>query len=133
MIKDTLHLIISGHHLDPVDFPPLLCLDNVRHVKKQLLTLYKAIYLKARLEQRLLEQKQIQHHIQLRCTNYDKDLTKMIDSILNREKRTILLDRLIIKDPIHGQMLITDPQTIQTHAVQHFQQYTLPHTVPPKM
>ncbi len=57
----------------------------------------------------------------------------MIDSILNREKRTILLDRLIIKDPIHGQMLIMNPQTIQTHAMQHFQQYALPYTASPQM
>ncbi len=45
----------------------------------------------------------------------------MIDSILNREKRTIVLDRLLYKDPIHGSVLITDAQSIQKHAVLHFQ------------
>ena len=133
LIKDTLHLILSEHHLDPVDFPPILQLDNVKQVKKQLLTIYKEVYLKARLEQRIIEQKQIQHHIQLRCTNYDEDLTKMIDSILNRAKQTIVLDRIIVKDPVHGQILITDPKHIQTYAVQHFQQYALPPTAPPQM
>src|SRR6266498_2261015 len=57
----------------------------------------------------------------------------MIDSILNREKRSIMLDRLLYKDPVHGNVLITDTQTIQKHAVTHFQQYTLLHTTPPQM
>ncbi len=54
----------------------------------------------------------------------------MIDSIFNREKRTIVLDRLLVKDPVHDQVLLTDPQTIQQHAVLHFQQYALPPTAP---
>jgi len=76
MIKATLQVLISEHRLDTVDFPPLLQQENVRQVKKQLLTIYRAVYLKAHLEQRLLEQKQIQHHIQLRCINYDEDPPK---------------------------------------------------------
>ncbi len=34
MIKATLQIFISEHRLDSVDFPSLLQLDNVRHVKK---------------------------------------------------------------------------------------------------
>jgi len=119
--KATILLIIAEQYIDPVDFPPLLNQDNIRLVKKNLLSIYRKLYLKARLEQRLLEHKQIQHHIQLRCNNYDEDLTKMIDSILNRSKRTIVLDRLLVKDPVHGSVLITDVHQIQQHAVQHFQ------------
>ncbi len=44
----------------------------------------------------------------------------MIDSILNRERRSIVLDRLLYKDPVQGNILITDASTIQRHAVQHF-------------
>ncbi len=66
-----------------VDFPPILHADNVRPVKKQLLSIYRQIYLKAHLERRQIEQQQIRYNIQQRCTNYDEDLTKMIDSILN--------------------------------------------------
>ncbi len=57
----------------------------------------------------------------------------MIDSILNRERRRIVLDRLIYKDPVHSSILITDPHTIQKHAIQHFQQYAIPHTAPVPM
>jgi len=45
----------------------------------------------------------------------------MIDSILNRERRRIVLDRLLIKDPAHGNVLITDPAAIKQQAAQHFQ------------
>ena len=131
--EDTIQQIITEHHLNPVTFPGILTDANVRLVKRQLIVIYKLVYHKARLEQRLLEQKQIQHHIQLRCNNYDEDLTKMIDSILSREKRSIILDRLLYKDLVHGNFLITDAKTIQQHAIKHFQQYAIPLTAPPPM
>ena len=55
----------------------------------------------------------------------------MIDSILNQEKRSIVLDRLLYKDPVHGSFLITDAKIIQQHAIKHFQQYAIPQTAPP--
>ncbi len=85
------------------------------------------------MEQRSIEHNQIQQNIELRCHNYDENLIRMIDSILSREKRSITLDRLLYKDPIHGNILITDATTIQQHAVKHFQQYALPQTAPPSM
>ncbi len=57
----------------------------------------------------------------------------MIDSILNRERKSIVLDRLIYKDPVHGNVLITDTTTIKKHAAQHFQQYAFPQTIPSPM
>ncbi len=114
-------------------FSQTLNKDNVRPTKKLLLSIYKTIYRKASLKQRHIEHSQIQRNIKLRCTNYDENLTRMIDSILNREKRSIILDRLLVKDPVHSQFLITDVTTIKQHAVQHFQQYALPLTDPPPM
>ena len=57
----------------------------------------------------------------------------MIDSILNRKRRSIILDRLLYKDPVHGNVLIMNTHTIQQHAISHFQQYALPQTAPPLM
>ncbi len=57
----------------------------------------------------------------------------MIDSILNRKKQSIILDRLLYKDLVYGNILITNLTTIQKHAVHHFQQYALPKTAPPPM
>ncbi len=57
----------------------------------------------------------------------------MIDSILNRDRKRIVLDRLLITDPVHGKVLVTDPTTIKQHAAHHFQQYALPQTTVPPM
>ncbi len=45
----------------------------------------------------------------------------MIDSILNRERKRIVLDHLLYKDPVHGNVLITDAETIKQQAAKHFQ------------
>jgi len=132
-IKDTVNTIINEHQVDPVDLPAQIHKDNVRSIKKLLLATYKLIYHKARLERSRLEQSQIQYNIKLRCSNYDNDLTKMIDSILNREKKRIVLDRLLYTDPVHGNVLITDADTIKQHVAHHFQQFALPQTNPPPM
>jgi len=45
----------------------------------------------------------------------------MLDSLLNRTKRIIKLDRLIIKDDFDNKMLITDLTQIKTATIYHFQ------------
>ena len=75
--------IILEHQLETVVFLPSLTAENVRPIKKLLLSIYKTIYRKARLEQRSIEYTQIQRNIKLRCINYNDNLTRMIDSILN--------------------------------------------------
>ena len=57
----------------------------------------------------------------------------MIDSILNRERRRIVFDRLLYKDPELGHILLTDATAIKQHAAHHFQQYALSQTNPPPM
>ncbi len=69
---------------------------------------YHHTYAKAKYDQQQVELRQIQRNIELRCVNYDLDPMAVIDSLLNREKRRIVLDRLVIKDPNHGNILITE-------------------------
>ena len=57
----------------------------------------------------------------------------MIDSILNRERKSIVLDHLIYKDPVHDNVFITNATTIKKHAAQHFQQYVLFQIASPPM
>ena len=86
MHNKTVQQLINIHKLEPVDLPLTITATNVRQIKKHLLTIYKLIYQKAQLERRQMDQLQIQHNIKLRCSNYEENLIKMIDSILNREK-----------------------------------------------
>ncbi len=45
----------------------------------------------------------------------------MLDSLLNRSRRVIHLDRLVVKDPHNDHILITDSDTIKQATVHHFQ------------
>jgi len=131
--QEQIRTIITAQKLDPIDLPDLLCTSNIRPTKRILLRVYKTIYKKAHYEQRQLEQARITHNIKLRCLQYDGHLTQMIDSLLNRTKRTIVLDRLLVKDPVHGNMLITDATTIKKLAADHYQTYAIPTSAPKPM
>ncbi len=45
----------------------------------------------------------------------------MLDSLLNRSKRVIRLDRLVVKDSQGDQILLTDPAAIKQAIIHHFQ------------
>jgi len=55
--QDLLKKIMSENQIELVDFPTVITDENVRQVKQQLLSIYKLVYHKARLEQRILEHK----------------------------------------------------------------------------
>ena len=59
--------------------------------------------------------------IQQRCQDYQDDPKVMLDSLLNRSKRVIRLDRLVVKDSHSDQTLLTDPATIKQVTIYHFQ------------
>jgi hypothetical protein len=51
----------------------------------------------------------------------------MIDSILNRKKRSIIMDRLLIDIPNSNDKYFSiDPTEIKNAAINHFQNYALP-------
>jgi len=58
----------------------------------------------------------------------------MIDSILNRKKRSIVLDRLLIKDQNTSTNRFTiDPDDIKSATINHFQNFALPSSPAPLM
>ena len=50
----------------------------------------------------------------------------MIQSALEQSKKTIVLDRLIIKDTDGKCSLINDPHLIKEHVNKHFQNFAIP-------
>ncbi|RIA86229.1 Endonuclease/exonuclease/phosphatase, partial [Glomus cerebriforme] len=59
--------------------------------------------------------------IKKRCDNYKDDPSSMIDSFLDRNKRTIIIDR-VLQSNNGTSTLITDPNEIKKLTNQHFQQ-----------
>ncbi len=45
----------------------------------------------------------------------------MLDSLLNRSKRVIRLDRLVVKDSHGDQILLTESDDIKQATIHHFQ------------
>ena len=78
----------------------------------------------------LLTQYQIEHKnatdkrivtfIQERCSNYTENPKKMIDSLLERNKRFIVLNKLIYKDTNNEEQVTTDPNLIKQLTNNHF-------------
>src|ERR1700722_15379144 len=64
--------------------------------------------------------KQIKEFVRTRCEDYKDNQSKMIDSIIERTKRTIVIDR-VLKEKDGQQLLITDPEEIKHITNEHFQ------------
>ncbi len=59
--------------------------------------------------------------IQQRYQDYQDNPKTMLDSLLNRSKRVIRFDRLVVKDLHDDQILFTDPDVIKQATIHHFQ------------
>jgi len=74
-----------------------------------------------------LKELAIKQCIDQRCDNLSTNPSKMIDSILNRKKRSIIMDRLLIDIPNSNDKYFSiDPIEIKNAAINHFQNYALP-------
>ena len=56
------------------------------------------------------------HFIEQRCTDFKDNQSRMINSILQRTQDKIIIDRVEVDND-----LITDPASIRSHTVNHFQ------------
>ena len=65
------------------------------------------------LAQKTYNDKQIKKFVQQRCDDYHSDQSRMIDSLLNRNKNKIVIDRLLYNDDNNQQFLTTDPDQIK--------------------
>ena len=55
----------------------------------------------------------------------------MIDSILDRQRRSIVIDKLLVKIDDLTTELVTEPERIKEATVRHFQTCALPPDTPP--
>src|SRR6266511_908311 len=93
---------------------------NVKIVKKQVHTILSFLLTEAKLEDNKYVDEQIKSFVQKRCDNLVDNPTKMIDSLLERQKRRIILDKVIVKEA-ESEVLITDPVKLKAAVNTHFQ------------
>ena len=122
-----LRKIIDKMKLTPFTFPCILNENNVLDVKKFIKTTHTSLLALAKVDLQKIKEITIQQLIDKRCDDLLNDTSKMIDSILNRKKRSIVMDRLLIDDQLSGSKRFTiDPDEIKSAAIDHFQNYALP-------
>ena len=61
----------------------------------------------------------MQHFIQRCCEDFHSNQSRMIDSVLERTKKKIVIDRIVVNNE-----LITDPVHVKSETAQHFQNCT---------
>ena len=91
--------------------------DDIRTSIKQLSRIIQAKY---DTLTHALNDKQICKFVRQRCDDYHDNQKHMIDSFLDRSKRTIIIDRVLQIQNDH-QLLVTDPNEIKRLTNEHFQ------------
>jgi len=116
----TIKQICIDTNIDPPILDDDLNLNNIRNIKKELLNIYNTIYKITRIAENKIQEEKIKYHIEQRCQNYDTNPTKMINSILNRYKKKIVIDHLFTKEDNEFN-LVLDEKIIKEKVSDHFQ------------
>ena len=94
--------------------------QEFKEIKKKLLELNKLLRTKYKIEEVIHTEQQIKECSERRCKYIGEEQSKIIDSILEREKKVITLDRCIIKDTSGDEILITEKKEVLKAVKDHF-------------
>jgi len=89
-------------------------------IKKKLLNLNKLLRTKYKVEETIYIDQQIRECAEKRCEYIMDEQSKMIDSLLERENKTITLDRCIINDNNGDEILLMEKDDVLKAVKDHF-------------
>ena len=102
--------------------PTLLNEDTSVAIRHHLTEIFKGLYVICRSLEQKYRTETINTFVKKCCSNYIDNQKGMINSILERSRRTIVFDRVLITDSItQAQTLVTDPDALATYVNHHFQ------------
>jgi hypothetical protein len=102
-------------------YPKTITLQNYVSIKSNLRQLFKSLKFLHNTEAQKIKLQQIQQFILIRNDNLKYNQTKMINSILNRKPKKIVLDRLHYLNKETNELLfITDQKEIELETINHF-------------
>ncbi|RIA85065.1 hypothetical protein C1645_831356 [Glomus cerebriforme] len=116
-----IYKICNKHQIPTTLLPTTITPHNLNKIKDYIKSL---ISITQNLKLHLTEAhniQQINKFINIRNEDLKHNQRKMINSILNRKPKRIVLDRLVITNDDDTQELTLDPDTIESHVINHFQ------------
>jgi hypothetical protein len=104
----------------PVNLPQAIHDDNILTIIQHLTSIKQALTIMAKNMESKLTKIQIKEFSLKRCNDYKTNKKRMINSIIERTKQTIVIDRLLVNID-QNEELITDPNDIMEYTNDHFQ------------
>ena len=75
-----------------------------------------------KIEEEKIIQDKIRYHIEKRCTDFHDNPSKMINSLLDRHKKKIVIDRLFVSEN-NNNYIILDPDEVRRTLLEHGQEF----------
>jgi len=96
-------------------------LAHINSVVPDIKLILAGLYVKAKFKEQEFKTKSIQEVLQARIDDYNADPSRMIDSILNRKRKIIILDKCLDNSK-DGKPLLTNDIEVKNEVNRHFQQ-----------
>jgi len=94
---------------------------NKLDIKKTLHSIIQTLICKSKIEDLQIKRDNIKKFVVQRCMDYKNNEKQMINSILDINRKRIVLDRVLIENQDNSTYLLTDPLEIKQAAIDHFQ------------
>ena len=97
---------------------------NIKDITSRLNFIIKQIRITIDAEETIEKIEQMKEAINNRCKNFKEDKYSMLNSLLYREKKSIIIDHLVIKDEQGMDIKITDENLIKQKVKENFENIT---------
>ncbi|GBC39515.2 hypothetical protein GLOIN_2v1480544 [Rhizophagus irregularis DAOM 181602=DAOM 197198] len=90
---------------------------------KELNEVYDIIFLKLSYESAKVKEEKIKEAVERRCEDLHSNQRRMIDSVMEKEIKKIVIDRLLTEDKDGQDILVTDEAEINKLTIEHFKNF----------
>ncbi|PKK57444.1 hypothetical protein RhiirC2_798029 [Rhizophagus irregularis] len=104
-----------------IDLTPVITKDNYIDQKKKIYSFYNTLKTMYQNVISKWTKDQIEYYINERNNNLTNNQTKMINSLLQRKPRRIILDRLVYEDSNNNTVFTNNSDIIEEQCIQHYQ------------
>src|SRR3990170_1156173 len=94
---------------------------NIEDIRRTLHGFIQSLIIKANLGERRHKTHSINKAVRRRCEALENNQSQMLDSLLERDKRKIVIDKVITKDKNNEMVLLTEAEDVKEKVADHFQ------------